>query len=349
MFKKLIFMSLLILSVSVRAGVIDNCSKNFMKKAVVDVKVVDKKLVIFTQENSVGRSLNKIFKLFKKTLRLDELKKSIINLGKLVQTPGPFFGKVSEAFELNAKNYGIDLSHIKKEGSAIFYANHPLSGAEGFAIMEELEKVRPDIKALGASYLESLPGFKENVFIVDVSRTKEASRRNKKTIIDISRHIKNGGSLLIFPAGSVSAWQSKNAQYAIDPIWREGFIKFAQRNADTSFYPLFVEGEPSKKYLKLRQKQPLLSNAYVFRELANQKGRTINYHLGKAIEHKQISQYELEEQIHYLRAKLYSLGTEYIRNTKGEDFYLGDDYHTEVPLIKNFEYYLMQWIESQQY
>lgn len=287
------------------------CNEYLMSKIKISLDVIEtpykKTLQIFDNSNAYGKLLNQISKLFTKTLKLDELSEVIFKLKELEKIERPYYGKLAEAFALKSTSKGIPLNTLPTDRPIIFYANHPLSGADAFAILAEIEKVRPDIKAMAANYLESLPGFKERNFIVNISKSEEAKIANRKVIANIHDHITSGGSLLIFPAGSVSSWQDGNRLKAIDPKWHQGFLKFVNDAENLEYRPIFIEGEPSQTYLKLRENYTALSNAYVFRELANQIGTSIGFTMGEAVLPRDFIHLEQEDQILYLREILYRL------------------------------------------
>ncbi len=329
-----------------------NCGKYLMEKAVLDIRVVIKdgqrRLKIFTESTAVGRFLNTVSGLFKNTLGLENLKNAIYRLQRnLKKMDGPYFAKLSQAFRLKAKITKGNFDNVPKDKPVIFYANHPLSGIDAFLMMKEIEQVRPDTKVIAASFLESIPGFAENAYIVNVLKTPEAREYNQEMIKIINQHVKEGKSLLIFPAGSVSRWDEGARTYAMDPEWKKGFIKFGEQSEETTYIPLFVEGEPSEAYLKTREKNVTLSNALIFKELSNQINSTVRFQVGEGIRLSDLHYFSYEEKISYLRAKLYDQGTEYFLKNKGEQAKISDQYSIEAPMVKKDEYYTMKWIDSE--
>ncbi len=327
------------------------CGDYLMKKAVIDVKVTEhngnKKLKIFTEDNYIGRILNKVSLLFNNKLGLEKLKYAIDRLQtSLAKSDRPYFEQFISSFRIKTKVVNGDFSKVKKTGPVVFYANHPLSGGDVFALMSEIEKVRPDVKVVVASFLESIPGLKNEAFVVNVLKGEEAKKYNKKMIEVINSHVREGKALLIFPAGSVSAWTPDNKIYAQDPIWKKGFIKFGEQSDDTTYHPIFVEGEPSEDYLKLREKSVNLSNAYIFKELSNQINSTLSFHLGNGIKLNKLKSFSYSEQISYFRGKLYNLGTNYFHRSKGHEKVINNEYSKEAPLVKKESFYIMKWIDS---
>lgn len=325
-------------------------NKYVMTKAILDFKVKVRntrrhKLFIFTKRNGVGILLNMISSLFKKTLQTTKLGNALVHFQQNLDPTKQYFQQFVKAFNITTKTLGESFSDINKKGPLVIYANHPFSGIDGFALASEIEKVRPDVKVLAASFLENFPGLKDNAFIIKVIKRRKFIEENKKVYEAVNKHIRDGKALLIFPAGIVSSWSPDNCVYAIDGPWKNGFIRFGANSKLTQFLPVFIHGEPSLAYLKLRLKSRLLSNFFVIREFANQINTSMSFYLGKSIAIKQLETLNQSEKISYLRAKLYELGTSYFWGVKGRKQHLGVNYSLLAPLLTIFENRLLSLLD----
>ena len=303
------------------------------------------KLTIFSQKNLIGLSLNLATRLLRNKLHIPKLKRSMVSLVSNEDISTEYFNKFNKAFHVSTKLEGNRFKDVKREGPVIFYANHPFSGVDVFALAAEIKKVRPDVKVLVASFLEHFPGAKKHFFVINVLTGKKHKNKNKKVYEEINQHIKNGKALLVFPAGSVSTWRDKNRVYAIDPEWKEGFLRFGGASADTDLVPVFIEGQPSDRYLRLREKYTSLSNFYILREFADQIGSTMTFHTGMPIPLKSLNDFQSSDQLNYLRAKLYSMGTAYFKLTNRIETKLNYSYCWKNPLITLIESDIMRFIE----
>ncbi len=288
---------------------------NLMKWVIIDPQVIEKgnrKIIkLFGEKFLLGKILNKIVFLVSLLVDLETLFMVLIRLRESLKTSTePYFKQTIDAFQCKVNNKGIDLSKIKKEGPAVFYANHPLAGMDVFAVMSQLEKVRPDVKVVVATFLENFPGLEGKCFVVNNQLYDGAKEYNKDKMTQINDHIKNGGALLIFPSGKLSRWEGSKF-HAVDAEWKKGFIKIGEHHTETDYYPVFLEGEPSKTYLRLQSISRHLANPYVFKELSNRVGTDADLHIGPAIKLASIQDKSYPEQITFLRQRLYGLGHEY--------------------------------------
>jgi hypothetical protein len=323
--------------------------KYVMTKAVLQFKLHSKtkskqKLSLFTNANSIGIFLNLITFLLRKKLKVQRLKMAFSHYKSSVENSQSYFKKLIHAFRIDTNMQGPGAHNIEMKGPVIFYANHPFSGMDAFGLAAEIEKIRPDVKVLAASYLQNFPGFKEKAFIINVQDKLRFKDENKKVYQTINKHIRQGKSLLIFPAGDVSSWSKKNKLYALDPPWKDGLIHFGQHSSETSYIPVFIQGEPSRKYLKLRLKAKLLSNFYVLREFANQINTQMVFSVGKSIPIKSMASLPIHEKTMYLRAKLYELGTQYFQSINGSKQIL--QHCTRFPLLTKIESSLLHAVDT---
>lgn len=293
-----------------------NFGDKLMKWVIIDPQVIEKgnrKVIkLFGEKFLLGKVLNKMVAFISLFVDLETLLMVLIRLRKsLANSSDPYFKQTIDAFQCNVTKKGIDFSKVKKEGPAIFYANHPLAGLDVFAVLSEIEKVRPDVKVVAATFLENFPGLEGKSFIVNNQLYDGAKDYNKDKITQINDYIKQGGALLIFPSGKLSRWEDGSTFHAVDAEWKKGFIKIGENHEDTDYYPIFVEGEPSKTYLRLQSISRHLANPYVFKELSNRVGTDATVHFGPGIKLASIQDKTYPEQIQFLRQRLYGLGHEY--------------------------------------
>ena len=197
---------------------------------------------------------------------------------------------------------------IPAAGPLLIVANHPLGGLEGIALSQLLLKHRPDLKVLTNELLLRMTEF-EDIFIgVDVmSKSKSATHKNVAGIRTASQHVKNGGALLVFPAGQVSRLNLKSRRIQ-DREWNS-VVSLLQNKYKAPCLPIFVKSNNSKLFYLLSTINPLLGTLMLPRELTNKKGKNLEVAYGSLIDAKELSNLDnVNEVTHYLRINTDILG-----------------------------------------
>ncbi|CAN5179464.1 1-acyl-sn-glycerol-3-phosphate acyltransferase [soil metagenome] len=189
-----------------------------------------------------------------------------------------FVKEAIKNFDVNVECTGLE--NIPDKGGCIVVCNHPLGGLDGIAVMHEVGKVRPDIKALVNDILMTL----ENLSMLLIPINKHG-----KNAIDNIRKINNAYAsdecLIVFPAGLVSRKQKGKIK---DLEWKKSFVTKAVRHKHT-IIPLYVEAKNSSFFYnlaRLRKKVGIKVNIEMFflvDEAYKQKGKTIRLIIGQPI------------------------------------------------------------------
>jgi putative hemolysin len=172
------------------------------------------------------------------------------------------------------------LANIPSEGPVIFVANHPLGGLEGVAMTHLLRQQRPDLKVLTNELLTKIPEFSDVFIGVDVL-SKNAAAKNVRGMRQVMRQLQQGGALLIYPAGMVSAINPRNGQIEDRP-WSTIIGKLAKQ-FEASCVPFFVHGRNSRLFYLAGLIHPRLRTALLPRELANKAQRSARLTVGSPI------------------------------------------------------------------
>ncbi|OAJ93168.1 lysophospholipid acyltransferase family protein [Vibrio bivalvicida] len=204
-------------------------------------------------------------------------------------------------------NHG-SLDNIPTEGSVLIVANHPFGGIEGIILASLISKVRKDVKVLANELLKRIPELDELFIGVDVFGGEKAKQTNRRAIKEANHHLKQGGVLILFPAGEVSSWQA-NENRITDKAWSKSVAKFV-KHAQATTVPLFINGMNSKLFYQAGRVHPLLRTALLGRELLNKSGETISVSVGNPIPYSEIKDFDNEEDItQYFRLNTYLMGS----------------------------------------
>ncbi len=203
------------------------------------------------------------------------------------------------------KNPGA-LTAIPSSGPLIFVANHPLGGLEGVAMTEQLLAVRPDTLVLTNELLTKIPELSEIFIGVDVL-SNNATAANAKGIRAACKHLGQGGALLIYPAGMVSAINTKSWRIEDRP-WDKLVGRLAQKYR-ACCVPFYVEGRNSRLFYLAGLVHPLLRTLLLPRELTNKRGKRFQLLIGQPIEAEElVALADDQAATHYLRMACDLLG-----------------------------------------
>ena len=141
------------------------------------------------------------------------------------QSPENPFRRV---LELN----GVHLNHanvteqIPSKGGIMIIANHPLGVADAISLISLCSSVRPDLKTLANATLAKTPGMEGKLLPLLIFGEPDAVKQNLPTLRTTLKHLKEGGAIAVFPAGSVSHFQ-KDHGAVTDSTWSEHIAKIA--------------------------------------------------------------------------------------------------------------------------
>jgi 1-acyl-sn-glycerol-3-phosphate acyltransferase len=149
--------------------------------------------------------------------------------------------------------------HIPRNGPALFLSNHP-GMADTLSLFAAIARHDLKIIALHRPFLESLGNTTKRLFFID---DDPAKRMN--AVRQVSAHLKNGGSVLTFPAGEIEpdpdvypgALESLHA-------WTDSAAVFLRFARDTKIVPVLASGVIWEK--AARHWLPRLKRARVERE-----------------------------------------------------------------------------------
>ncbi|MCG6551682.1 MAG: 1-acyl-sn-glycerol-3-phosphate acyltransferase [Candidatus Magnetominusculus sp. LBB02] len=141
---------------------------------------------------------------------------------------GCFISKTLQALDVKYDISENDIRHIPATGPAVVVANHPFGGIEGLIIASVLRAVRPDVKIMANYLLSYIPDIADMFFFVDPFKKKASYRMNVKSLRDTISWVKQGGMLVVFPAGEVSHFDMQK-RVVTDPKWDASIARIIRK------------------------------------------------------------------------------------------------------------------------
>lgn len=216
-----------------------------------------------------------------------------------------FFQELQITIQLNEQ----DLDHVPETGGCVIVCNHPFGAIDGLALIQQIEKRRPDLKVMANFLLEEIPEIAPYFFSVNPFDKNVVQLKSERGLKRCMEHISNGGCLAIFPAGEVSTFQKKWSNVS-DKKWQRSVMKLIQR-VECPVVPVFFDGRNSRMFHLLGKVNPQLRTIALPSELFKKEGDEIKMRIGKSISATDIALIQDPELLgRFLRAKVYSLGSE---------------------------------------
>ncbi len=171
-----------------------------------------------------------------------------------------------------------NIAKVPEGEPLIIVANHPLGGLEGMLLSQLLLRYRSDVKVLTN---EMLLGFKEfhSLFIgVDVLNPNKQAE-NAKGIRQVSKHLRAGGALLVFPAGTVSHRKLGSGDI-VDPEWQDIVGRLALK-FKAQCLPIHVDAQNSRTFYFSGLIHPRLRTLMLPRAMISKVNETVTLRVGE--------------------------------------------------------------------
>lgn len=203
-----------------------------------------------------------------------------------------------------------EFNHIPTTGPTVIVSNHPFGGADGIVLSYLVEQKRKDFKVFVTNMLsEQFPETRKNFLDVELYQKDYKNHSNNTTAVQSAiDYVKEGGCLIIFPAGTPS--QSKTFfGKATDMEWRSGAAKIIH-GSQALVVPVFFEGQNSRFFQivgHLFRGLKGLRTLFLARELLRKRNSTIPLKIGSNISYDILKNFNIKETLDHLRARVYML------------------------------------------
>ena len=174
-----------------------------------------------------------------------------------------------------------DLRPLRDSGPLIVVANHPLGALDGLVLASLVARERHDVRLLANRLLMRIPALRPLVIPVDPFGGRRAVAGNRQPLRDAVRWVRQGGSLCVFPSGTVSHFDLK--QLAVcDPRWSDAIGRLVQLTG-ARVVPCFIEGRNGAAFQIAGLLHPALRTLLLPRALVGQRGSRVVVHVGNPV------------------------------------------------------------------
>lgn len=157
-----------------------------------------------------------------------------------------FWTVMPERYGLSLNVVGGSLDNIPNEGPLILIANHPYGILDGMMMGHILSETRGDFRILAHQVFRKAEDLNKVILPISFDETKEAVKKNIETRKVALDYLAKGGSIGIFPGGTVST-AAKPFSHPMDPGWRSFTARMVAKS-NATVVPLFFDGHTSRLF-----------------------------------------------------------------------------------------------------
>ncbi|MGC6453380.1 MAG: lysophospholipid acyltransferase family protein [Candidatus Puniceispirillaceae bacterium] len=226
-----------------------------------------------------------------------------------VEEDRPYAGFWADA--LDKLNIDIDLrreagARIPRSGPTLVIANHPYGVIDGLVLCALMAEVRPDYKIITHRVLKQAPATMDKILPIDFDETEAALATNIETRQEAAAYLRDGGAVIIFPAGAISL-APKLVGEAYDKEWKTFAAKLATQ-PNTVTVPFLFSGQNSLLFQAARKISLTLAYSLMFREICKLIGTTVSLTMRKPVHADDLAGLGNRKAVtQYLRDRTYGL------------------------------------------
>lgn len=199
------------------------------------------------------------------------------------------FGPMLELIDVKVQVQGEWPPRNLPETPLVIVANHPFGIGDGIAVLSLAEQLGRPFRVLINNELLKVPEMAPYSLPVSFEETKEALTLNMQTRHEAVRLLKEGVTIVVFPAGGV-ATAKKGFGRAEDLPWKIFPAKLIQA-AKASVIPIYFEGQNGMLFHLASKVSLTLRISLLIREFRRLSGTTICSRVGPTIAWDELKTY----------------------------------------------------------
>ena len=200
-----------------------------------------------------------------------------------------FWDGCVDLLKLNVQFDEKKIKKIPSEGPLMIVANHPFGVLDGLVICWLTSKIRSNFKVLTHSLLLRAPETKDYLLPIDFSQSKDAMITNLETRKTSRNILDNGGTIVVFPGGTVSTTKRFYNKTALDPSWRNFTSRLIKRSKPT-ILPLHFTGQNSFLFQTASHVSETLRSSLLFHEVKRRINSNVPVIIGDPISYSEIDE-----------------------------------------------------------
>ncbi|MFZ1337864.1 MAG: lysophospholipid acyltransferase family protein [Paracoccaceae bacterium] len=193
----------------------------------------------------------------------------------------PFWPKAIRHMGIRIDTPAEEIARIPATGPVVVVANHPHGLVDGMVMAEIVNRVRSDFKILTRSLLTGIPEVEEFMIPVPFPHEKNARELGLQMRVDTIAHLKNGGVIIVFPAGKVAmseGWWGP----AVEGEWNL-FTHKIVKSSGATILPMRFTGQNSRTFLIANKLSDTLRQGLLLYEIKRALFKPQRPHIGAPI------------------------------------------------------------------
>ena len=163
----------------------------------------------------------------------------------------------------------------------VVIANHPFGIGDGIALLALAEELGRPYRILINNDFMKLPEIRPVALPIDFSDRPDAVATNLKSRADARRLLKEGVTIVVFPAGGVATADDFRGRAAELP-WKAFTARLIQL-AQASVLPVYFEGQNSPLFHLVSRYSLMLRLSLLVSEFRHFVGSTVTAHVGEVV------------------------------------------------------------------
>src|SRR5215468_1243752 len=170
---------------------------------------------------------------------------------------------------------------VPPEVPLVIVANHPFGIGDGIAILALAEQLGRPYRILVHSAFLKVPEIRHLALPIDFSETRDAIKTNVESRNAARRLLRNGVTIVVFPAGGVATAEHPTGK-AEELPWGTFTARLIQQ-AQAAVLPVYFEGQNSPLFHLVSRYSVSARLALMVSELRNFIGATVAVHVGAVV------------------------------------------------------------------
>ncbi|EJZ21639.1 lysophospholipid acyltransferase family protein [Rhizobium sp. Pop5] len=191
------------------------------------------------------------------------------------------FGKLLDLIDVELDVRGSWPLERVPAGPIVIVANHPFGIGDGVAVLALAEQLGRPFRVLIHNDLLKVPEMEPYSLPISFEETREAMVINMRSRHEAVRLLKEGTTIIVFPAGGVATARNGFGR-AEDLPWKMFPAKLVQAT-HASVLPIYFEGQNGLLFHLASRVSMTLRLSLLIREFRRLSGRTITAHVGKVL------------------------------------------------------------------